>query len=268
MEQRDLKKNIFRRYLNVYFFSVKFTDFPRRRPSMQRPVSHFDFSERPRKPSPVRPAIMSPKFNRNVAIVEPSQNIHQPPTIDKNPFYLCQPEVRKARREVLIKKRPPSPSQTISASIRNYGRIGKINEDEENQRYNERSHIVSSPVKPPIQVTVDNFDEPSIKPTTLLSAPVQITAPFQMKSPTKYGRRVSAHNPSISGNSHAKRNLSKIIEGNYEYTKKKSSLTSSTDDDLGNTRKLVSSHSFDAPSFVVLKDPMKQNKWMKSSWYL
>lgn len=169
--------------------------------------------------------------------------------------------MRKARREVLIKKRPPSPNSTISAAIRGHGPIGKVNEDEENQRYNERSHIVTSPVKAPIQVMIDDYDEPHIKPTTLLSAPVHLKSP-------RYGRRISMQTPNLSANLHAKRNLSKIIEGNYEYTKKKTSLTSSTDDDLGNgTRKLVSSQSVDTPSFVVLKDPMKQNKWMKSSWY-
>lgn len=241
---------------------MKFTEFPRRRPSIQRPVSHFDFLEKPRKQSAT---ILSPKFHRNVAIVEPSPNIHQPPTIDKNPFYLNSPEVRRARREILIKKRPPSPSQTISAAIRNYGPIGKINENEENQRYMERSNIVKPTAKPTIQVMIDDFDEPSIKPTTLLSAPVHI------HSPPKGGRRISVQTANICSNSHAKRNQSKIIEGNYEYTKKKSSLTSSTtDDDRSHaTRKLVSSHAhqIDAPSFVVLKDPMKQNKWMKSSWY-
>lgn len=250
----------------ILCFSVKFTEFPRRRPSVQKPESHFEFFEKQRKQSPsARPAIISPKFNQNVAVVEPSQNIHQPPTIDKNPFYLCQPEVRKARREVLIKKRPPSPSQKLSTAIRRNGPIGRINENEENQRYNERSHIVTAPVKPPVQVLIDNYDEPSIKPIPLLSAPT-----ISVKSPAKYGRRVSVQTPNLSANSHAKRNLSKIIEGNYEYTRKKSSLTSSTDDDFANgaTRKLVSSQSLETPSFVVLNDPMKQNKWMKSSWYL
>lgn len=242
---------------------MKFTEFPRRRPIVSKRESHFDFFEAPRKRSPIRPAIISPKFNPNIAVVEPSQNIHQPPiTIDKNPFYLCQPEVRKARHEVLIKKRPPTPSQTISTAIRRNGPIGRINEDEDNQRYNEQSHIIQSPVKPPVQVIIDNYDEPSIKPIPLLSsAPVMSAA--------KYGRRVSVQtsNPNAI-NSYAKRNLSKIIEGNYEYTRKKSSLTSSTDDEHGNhTRKLLSSQSAETPSFVVLNDAVQQNQWMKSSWY-
>lgn len=243
---------------------------------MQRPVSHFDFFERPRKTSPVHHAIITPKFNRNVAIVEPSPNIHQPSvhpiTIDKDPFYLCQPEVRKARHEVLIKKRPPSPNQTIAAAIRSIGRAGrgiKFDENEENKRYNEQSHIVSQPIKPPVQVLIDNFDEPTQKPTTLYQS-----------SPVKYGRRVSMQPSNHAANSFAKRNQSKIIEGNCAYIKKKTSLTSttSTDDEMAapmmmmdgaGGSKLVTSQSFDQPSFVVLKDPIQQNnKWMKSSWYL
>lgn len=163
---------------------------------------------------------------------------------------------------ISVKKRSPTPSQTISAAVRSVGRATIPNEDEENLRYNERARIVSSPVKPPVQVFVDSYDEPT-KPI------------LQTKSPNKSGRRVSMQTPhaSASANPHAKRNLSKIIEGNYEYSKKKSSLTSSTDDEFGNGgKKLVNSQSLDGPSFVVLKDSMKQNKWMKSTsasaWYL
>lgn len=221
-----------------------------------------------------------------MAIVEPSKhNIHQPPqptvlvepvtTINKNPSYLCQPEVRKARHEVLIKKRPPSPHQTISAAIRSIGRPAKLNEDEENKCYNERSNIISTSVKPPVQVLIDNFDDPTEKPTELfpLRTPLRVTT----------GRRASSMQSSnYNGNSYAKRNHSKIIEGNHEYTKKRTSLlsTTTTDDEVGygsngggggggiSTRKLVSSQSMENPSFVVLNDRLKQNKWMKSTWYL
>lgn len=268
---------------------MKFAELPRQRPIVQRPESHFDFFDRPRKQSPVQQhAIVTPKFNPNIAIVEPSKhNIHQPPittvaaiaepplTINKNPSYLCQPEVRKARHEVLIKKRPPSPHQTISATIRNIGRPAKLNEDEENKCYNERSNIVTTTVKPPIQVLIDNFDDPSEKPIEL----------FPLRTPLKVtGRRASSmqsSNYNYNPNAYAKRNHSKIIEGNHEYTKKRTSLLSSTtDDEMGNgyggggaagginTRKLVSSHSMENPSFVVLNDRLRQNKWMKSTWYL
>lgn len=277
------------RFVIFYAFSVKFAELPRQRPIVQRPESQFDFFDRPRKPSPVHQhASVTPKFNQNIAIVEPSQhNIHQPPstavaatvaapatTINKNPSFLCQPEVRKARHEVLIKKRPPSPHQTISAAIRSIGRPAKLNEDEENRCYNERSNIVTTSVKSPVQVLIDNFDDPSEKPIAL----------FPLRTPLKVtGRRASSMQSSnYNGNSYAKRNHSRIIEGNHEYTKKRTSLLSSTtDDEMGNgnnggagggaainTRKLVSSHSMEGPSFVVLNDRMRQSKWMKSTWYL
>lgn len=242
-----------------FFFSVKFTEFPRRRPVTHRPQSNFDLHERSRKSSPVQQPIITRKFspNRNVAIVEPRPNVHEPPLINQNPFYLCQPEVRKARREILIKKRPPSPRQTIAASVRHTHHTLLPNEDEENQSYNERSRIIKSPVKPPVQVTIENFDDTK--------------AAVVHRSPIQYGRRASGQAADINGNTQAKRNLSKIIEGNYEYTpKKKSSLSSSTmDEEYGNdNKKLVHSQSLESPSFVILKDPIKQNKWMKSSWYL
>lgn len=235
-------------------FRVKFTDFPRQRPVTHHPENHFDFIEKQRQLSPVNHVISVPKFNPHVAIVEPTLN--RSPTIDKDPHYLCQPEVRKARREILLKKRPPSPSQTISAAIRNTGRVYPTNEDDESRRHNDRSRNVKTAIRPPIQVTIENVDEPFTKSTTYI----------RDKSPIRHGRRFDG------GNSHAKRNLSKIIEGNYEYTaRKKSSLTSTTttDDDFGNGgKKLTSSKSLEAPSFVVLKEPCTQNKWMKSSWYL
>lgn len=174
---------------------------------MQKPESYFDFFDRPRKLSPVRQAIIAPKFNPNphVAIVEPSQI--QAQTIDKNPFYLCQPEVRKARREILIKKRPASPRQTIAAAVRSTGRILPKNEDDENRSYNERSRIVKSPIKPPIQVTIDNFDEPLAKPTIMH---------MDNRMSSVYGRRPSMLMADVNGNLQAKRNASKIIEGNND----------------------------------------------------
>lgn len=243
---------------------MKFTDFPRRRPVTQRPESHFEFFDRPTKSSPVHHAIITSKFNPNphVAVVEPTRS-NVPPTLDRNPFYICQPEVRKARREILIKKRPTTPSQTIAAAVKSTGHIFPTddNDDDENRRYNERSRIImSSPVKAPIEVTIENVDEPSVPKTIIRSG-----------TPMKPFRRISVQTADVNGNSYIKRNLTKIVEGNSEYTsKKKSSLTSSTtEDEFSNASKqLVSSQSLEAPSFVILKDPIKQNKWMKSSWYL
>lgn len=243
---------------------MKFTDFPRRRPLTQRPEAHFDFFEqRRRSPSPVQPVIITSKFNPNPHVVTAIDSIPNiPHTVVKNPFYLCQPEVRKARREILIKKRAASPSQTIAAAVRTTGNIFPTDDDEMNRRYNERSHIIKTPVKPTVHVTIENFDEPSTKPITIIGN----------RSP-KHGRRISVQTADVNGNSYAKRNLSKIIEGNHEYTsKKKSSLTSTTstatDDEYTlASKRLMSSQGMEGPSFVILKEPIKNNKWMKSSWY-
>lgn len=189
--------------------------------------------------------------------------------------------MRKARHEVLIKKRPPSPHQTISAAIRSVGRTAKLNENEENKCYNERSNIVTMPVKPPVQVVIDNFDEPNEKPTALYNATAPLRTPLKLSSSRRASSMQSAN---YNANLYAKRNHSKIIEGNHDYIKKRTSLLSNTtDDELNNgngvgcsngagdmmsARKLVSSHSLENPSFVVLNDRLKQNKWMKSTWYL
>lgn len=170
---------------------------------------------------------------------------HEPPKINANPFYLCQPEVRKARHEMLIKKRPPR--QTIAETVRSYGHIVPTNEDDENQSYNDRSRIVKSPVKPPVHITIENVDQRKTKPAI----------PIHNESFVKFGRRAVTD---------TKRNRSKIIDGNYLYTpKKKSSFSSSTtmDDEYGNdSKQLVSRQSLESPSFFVLKDPIRQNKWI------
>lgn len=240
-------------------------DFPRRRPVTLKPESHFDFFKQSRKPSPIRNAIIANRFNPRVAVIEPTKNVHHPTGIDE-PSYLCSPEVRKARREILIKERPPSPSKTIAAAIRSTGHIFPTNEDDEDGKYNEKSHIVSPKLSPPIKVTIENFDEPHKKPTTILRS-AQISP--------RFGRRSSSiqHASSIDAKhrSYNKRNQTKIIEGNVGYMKKKNSLSSTTttdDEYLTGLKKLNDFKSVNAaPSFVVLKDPSKENKWMKSSWY-
>lgn len=241
-------------------------DFPRRRPITLKPENHFDFFEQSHKPSPIRNVIIANRFNPRVAVIEPTKNIHHQTGME-DPSYLCSPEVRKARREILIKKRPPSPSKTIAAAIRNTGDIVSTNENDDNRKYNEKSRIVSPKLNPSIKVTIENFDEPNKKPTTILRS--------TYISP-RYGRRSSSiqHASSVDAKhnrSYNKRNQTTIIEGNVGYIKKKNSLSSTTttdDEYMIGLKKLNDFKSvMAAPSFVVLKDPSKENKWMKSSWY-
>lgn len=243
--------------INEYliFSRVKFTEFPRRRPVTHKPETNFDFFERSRKLSTSirQPEITTNYISKsNVAIIEPSQNIHEPSKMSQDSFYLCQPEVRKARREILIKKRPTSSRQIIDASMRCNGHISLTNEDEENRSYNERSRIIKSSVEPPVDLTIENFHQTNAK--TIYN-----------KNSVKYGRRTSDQVVDANETNQAKRNLSKIIEGNHEYAaKNKSSSIMSR----SNERKVINAERGESPSFVILKDPIKQNKWMQSSWNL
>lgn len=254
--------------MELIYFRSTYVDFPRRRPVTLKPENHFDLFQQTRKPSPIRNAIIANRFNPRVAVIEPTKNVHHPTGIDDS-SYLCSPEVRKARREILIKERPPSPSKTIAAAIRSTGDIFATNEEDEDRKYNEKSRIVSPKLNQPIKVTIENFDEPNKKPTTILRSS-QISPRFGRRSSSiQYASSVDAKH-----RSHNKRNHTKIIEGNVGYMKKKNSLsstaTTTTDDEyLAGLKKLNDCKSVNAaPSFVVLKDPSKENRWMKSSsWY-
>lgn len=223
-------------------------------------------------PPPPRAPILTNKFSTRVAIIEPSKNIHHPTGIDVDPSYLCQPEVRKARREILIRKRPPSPSKTLAASIKSVGQLLSTNEEEENKIYNANSHIIVPDTKPlPITVTVENFDEPKDKISTILT----------VNSPKKHGRRASVNNNKITskelltkGHMQKQRNRTKIIEGNRDYLNsnmsKKNSLSSITTtttmtDDDASMGTLTDSRNPTSKSFVILNEPCTENKWMKSS---
>lgn len=188
--------------------------------------------------------------------------------MDADPSYLCQPEVRKARRELLIRKRPPSPSKTLSASLGSVGQVSLTNEEEENKIYNAKSHIVTSDTKPlPITVTVENFDDPKDRASTILN----------VNSPPKHGRRASMNNNKMSpkepikGYVQRQRNRTKIIEGNRDYFgPKKNSLTSTTTtttmtDDEASVAAINDSRNSTSTSFIILNEPCNENKWMKSS---
>lgn len=211
--------------------------------------------------SPPRASILANKYSTRVAVIEPSKNVHHPTGMDADPSYLCQPEVRKARRELLIRKRPPSPSKTLAASIKSAGQVLLTNEEEENKIYNAKSHIVTSDTMPvPITVTVENFDDPKDKSSTILT----------VNSPPKHGRRASMNNNKMASKEATKgivqkqRNRTKIIEGNRDYFNtnlpKKNSLSSTT-----TTTNTDDEASAPSKSFIILKEPCNENKWMKSS---
>lgn len=250
-------------------FSSNYLDFPRVRPTTKRPVTHMNFFEMPSSPGslgsppPARAPILTSKYSTRVAVIEPSKNIHHPTGLDADPSYLCQPEVRKARRELLLRKRPPSPSKTLSASIKSAGQALLTNEEEENKIYNVKSHIVTSDTKPlPITVTVENFDDPKDRSSTILT----------VNSPPKHGRRASINNNKepTKGHVQRQRNRTKIIEGNRDYFNmnlaKKNSLSSTTTTTMTDDEASINgSRNPTKKSFVILNDPCNENKWMKSS---
>lgn len=218
---------------------------------------------------PLRAPILAKKFSStHTPTIEPSKNIHHPTGVDVDPSFLCQPEVRKARHGLLIRKRPPSPSKTLSANIRKAGQMMIANEEDENKIYNAKSHIVSSDTKPlPITVTVEDFDDPNDNMSTVLT----------VNSPPKYGRRASMNvinnnnqkpssNETTKGHVQRQRNRAKIIEGNRDYFNtnlpKKNSFSSTTTTTLTDDE---TSMMGPPKSFVILNDPLNENNWMKSS---
>lgn len=246
------------------YFSSTYLDFPRARPITKKPEAHFDFTDIPSIEPIVSSPISTTKYHPRVAVVEPSKNVHHPTGLDFDPTYFCQPEVRKARKEFLIRKRPPSPSKTIAAVIKSSGEIFPTTEEDDNKIYNEKSRIVPPLSNQTIHVTVENVDEPDVKPSTILS----------IQSPPKFGRRASIID--MKASAQKQRNRSKIIEGNRNYSDqnllKKNSLSSTTtdDDSILNKAEIDNNSRKNAkkpPSFVILKEPCKQNKWMKTSWY-
>lgn len=236
-------------------------DFPRNRPTTKKPDMNINLFDVPPSsastgsPAPMKAPILKNKYTGRVAVVEPSKNVHHPTGLNVEPTYLCQPEVRKARREILLRERPPSPHKTIAAAIRSAGPIPQVDEDEENRIFQEKSRMITSAKPKIMHVTVENVDEPNKKPETILS----------IKNSPKFGRRAKPPAKNVKGNVQKMRNQTKIIEGNRNYINlklpKKNSLTSTTTDDENK------SNDETVPSFVVLKDPCNSNKWMKSSWY-
>lgn len=187
-----------------------------------------------------------PDFSPRVAIVQPSVNTRAFNGVDFEPFY-CQPEVRRLKKEMLIRNRPPSPSKTLSATMMNVGDSSVTTEEDDNKIYNERSHIVTpemGSVSPEIKVIVDDVDDNTeVEPSGDRAA--------------KFGRRSR-----IIADAYV-RGLPKASDSEQDNVQEKptkhyrtisSDLTEESDIDA------------DRP-FVILKEPCTKNKWLKPSWY-
>lgn len=143
---------------------------------------------------------------------------------------------------MLIRTRPPSPSKSIAATIKNAGDMTMTTEEDDNKIYNEKSRIVTpetGSITPEIKITDDTED---LDDSTDAAIPHM---GFLNAAGPKFGRR-----------SQARRKHTSIARE----TQHPSSTDATSDTDL--------EPSDMEPSFVILKEPCKQNKWLTPSWYL
>lgn len=154
---------------------------------------------------------------------------------------MCQPEVRRAKQDLLIKKRSPRKEINNNLVEKTFQKdfIGSPTDDLKcNNSASPRSSIGKSRnTSPSFKLTVQNVDDPG--------------GSFKKKLSPKFGRRASK-DVRRGKDSHKLRNQTKVIEGNRDYI---------IDNKTANERNAD-------PPFVVLKEPCKQNRWMKQSvWY-
>lgn len=177
-----------------------------------------------------------------------SLHIHDAPINLENLPFLCQPEVRKAKKELLIKEHSP-PRKEIS----NFSSTGTIEKNismppdkstVKSGNVSRRSSIKSRNASPTYKLLVENVDVPK----------------GSFKKPTpKFGRRKSVDS-GAGKDAHKLRNRSKIIEMNPNYLKDNSSINKNVIFSQDKNYKNI-------PSFIVLNEPCKQSSWMKPSWY-
>lgn len=161
---------------------------------------------------------------------------------------MCQPEVRKAKQDLLIKKR--SPRKEINNNNDNFTEttfeknfVGSPTDDlkcnnSAASKSPRNSFIKSRNKSPSFKLTVENVDDPG--------------GSFKKKLSPKFGRRASK-DVKRGKDGHKIRNQTKVIEGNRDYI-------------IDNKTTLRDRN--EQPPFVVLNEPCKQNRWMKHSvWY-
>lgn len=243
------------RIQNLYLFHFRgmYLDFPRSRPIVPKPTStNIKLGDAHKKPT----AIVSAEKKPSVFI--PANNVHEA-TVEDLPF-LCQPEVRRAQKELLIKERldfkePAFPkSEKFEISLAAAGDVVELKTAPNRSRPPASARgEPTRDVSPSFKLTVKNVDDPG--------------GTFKKTSP-KFGRRSSINAAAAAaGNrstAHKMRNRSKVIEGNREYSAAPAGIKSyGTVGDPSRNR----SNNWMEPSFIILNEPCKQSKWMKPSWY-
>lgn len=190
-----------------------------------------------KKPRDRRSPTLNKKFEPNALL----KNVHDP-NLEDLPF-MCQPEVRRAKQDLLIKKRSPRKEINNNFSEKTFEGevIGppaddlKSNNSAAFRSPRRRSSVRSRNASPSFKLTVENVDDPG--------------GSFQKKKVSpKFGRRAS-RDVKRGKDSHTIRNQTKVVEGNRDYI-------------VGGNK------TQEQPPFVVLKEPNKPNRWMKqSNWY-
>lgn len=230
--------------------------------------------------------------------LQPPPNVHDP-NLEVLPF-MCQPEVRRARQDLLLKKRLGNKEIISTDETVEYGSVGN-------------TPITESPAifpLPPIGGSLSprrivNTSSPAREITTrttistnhnnnqLATEPITFRLTVQnvddpgngtfRKTTPKFGRRSSV----LVKEAHRLRNRSRIVEGNREYAAGVATADRqimqgrhnqhphhqrpSDPNEESNTQQRQHhqhhSRKSSSQSFVVLKEPCKQNRWIKTSWY-
>lgn len=214
-------------------------DFPRSRPITKKPPINFKLSD-PTASYQQRRVPQSP-----IKKLDPLKNVHSSSDLENLPFQ-CQPEVRRAKNDLLLKKRSPPRTmqlETITSHV-----IGAPSDELTNKTSN-KEPLQAKSSSPTFKLTVQNVDDPG--------------GTFIKKPTPKFGRRASTLGGQHVSDAQRIRNRTRIIEGNRQYPDTHQHILGG-----GQNKKPASKSPSDvSPSFIVLNEPCTQTKWMKSSWY-
>lgn len=227
-------------FSNILFFhSTSFLNFPRNRPVTNRPPTNINLYDSAKKKKDRRSSSINKKFEPSNLL---SKNVHDP-NLEDLPF-MCQPEVRRAKQDMLLKNRSPRKEINNNLTEKTFQKdfVGSPTDDLKGNnsaalKSPRTSTVKSRNTSPSFKLTVQNVDDPG--------------GSFKKRLSPKFGRRASK-DVKRGKDSHKIRNQTKVIEGNRDYIENKT----------------TSRVRNEQPPFVVLKEPCKQNRWMQQSvWY-
>lgn len=200
---------------------------------------------------------------------------------------MCQPEVRRARQDLLLKKRLGNKEIISTDQTVEYGSVGNAPIAEAPAIFPlpplggsaspRHAAVVTSPRREfTSSTTITTNNKQSTEPITFRLTVQNVDDPgngtFRKTTP-KFGRRSSV----LVKEAHRLRNRSRIVEGNREYAAgvatadrqmlqgRPQQMQNAPQQEVSNSPQ--HSRKASSQSFVVLKEPCKQNRWIKTSWY-